>query len=81
MTDDRQAYGQHMSDEEDSDMETERLTKITSWLDAISPMIDANMANHKKSSGDNRGGRGGHGGGGGRGRGGPRRGPSNSGNR
>ncbi len=90
MTDDRQAYGQHMADDEDDDMADERLTKITSWLDAISPMIDANMENHKKSSGDNRGGRGGSGGGGrsgggrgssGGGRGGPRRGPSNSGNR
>ena len=55
-----QAYGRHASeqdlDEEDDDeSESVRIHKVTSWLDAISPMIDANMENHKRNPGQDRG--------------------------
>ncbi len=52
----RQAYGQHMNEEDEDD--GERITKITSWIDAISPMIESNMENHKKNSGQDHRGRG-----------------------
>jgi ribonuclease E len=72
--DGRQAYGRRMAEEEDSEDEpaTNRIFKVTSWLDAISPIINANMENHKRNSSHDHRGRGSY-------RGGSRRrgGPSN----
>jgi ribonuclease E len=56
----RQAYGRRMAEEEDTEDEpaTNRIFKVTSWLDAISPIINANMENHKRSSSHDHRGRG-----------------------
>ena len=62
----RQAFGRSTVDddveEDHEEVENLRIHKVTSWLDAISPMIDSNMANHKKNPGGDRN-RGGSGGG------------------
>jgi hypothetical protein len=50
----RQVYGQHMTDDED-DLDGQKITKITSWIDAIAPMIESNMDNHKRNPSDHRG--------------------------
>ncbi len=54
----RQAYGRSAAtddaDEDQDEVENLRIHKVTSWLDAISPMIDSNMENHKKNPGGDR---------------------------
>ncbi|MDZ4850461.1 MAG: hypothetical protein SGI77_14340 [Pirellulaceae bacterium] len=54
-----QAYGRHAedidTDPDDEEVENVRMHRVTSWLDAITLMIDSNMENHKRNPGQDRG--------------------------